>query len=118
MIIKTIQDIPKEKVGVGESTYKQVLIGPDEGPHFAMRRFIIEPGGFMPKHTNTVEHEQLILNGEAEVGSGDKVYTVKKGQVVLIPAGEPHWYKTVGDEPFEFLCLVPNLEDRIDLIEE
>jgi len=35
---------------------------------------------------------------------------------VFIPAGVPHWYKNSGDEPFEFLCLIPNEEDRIEII--
>ena len=118
MFVKKMQDIPKEKIEAGEKTYKQVLISAKEGPHFAMRRFIIEPGGFMPNHTNTVEHEQLVLRGKAEIGIGDKIYKVQKDNVVFIPRDVPHWYKNIGDEPFEFLCLIPNEEDRIKIIAE
>ena len=118
MFVRSLDDVPKEKIAAGTGTYKQVLIAPGEGPHFAMRRFIIEPGGSMPRHTNTVEHEQLVLGGEAEIGIANKVFRVKKGNVVFIPAGVPHWYKTVGDQPFEFLCMVPNMEDRIEILEE
>ena len=117
MIIRSIDTVSKEKVSAGKNTFRQVLISPDEAPHFAMRRFVIEPGGEMPKHTNTVEHEQLVLSGHAQIGIGDSVYEIRKNHVVYIPAHVPHWYKTLGNEPFEFLCMVPNGEDRIKLIE-
>ena len=117
MTIKKMTEVPKAVVGAGEKTWIQVLIGPDEGPHFAMRRFTIEPGGFMPYHTNAVEHEQLVLRGEAEVVCAGEVLRVKKDDVTLIPAGEPHSYRCVGDEPFEFLCMVPNDPDVIELVD-
>lgn len=117
MSVKNIKDIPKEVVKAGSSTERQILIGPDEGPNFAMRRFVIKPGGSMPAHTNTVEHEQYVLNGTAKIGFDDEVYHVKKDDVVFIPAGVPHWYEVQGNEPFEFLCIVPNGDDQIQLIE-
>ena len=116
MSVKKIEDITIEKVNAGKDVYRQVLISSTEGPNFAMRRFIIEPGGYMPNHTNTVEHEQLVLNGSAEIAIGDETYQVKKNDVVFIPANIPHWYKTIGDEPFEFLCVVPNLPDVVALV--
>ena len=116
MLIRSLENVPREKVKAGRKTYRQILIGPGEAPHFAMRRFIIEPGGEMPNHTNTVEHEQLVLKGRAQLGIGDSIFEVKKDDVVFIPANLPHWYKTLGDEPFEFLCMVPNQEDIIKLI--
>jgi quercetin dioxygenase-like cupin family protein len=108
----------RDVVGAGEGTVRQVLIGPDEGPNFALRRFIMEPGGGMPRHTNTVEHEQYVLRGRATIGIGNETYTVSADDVVYIPAGVPHWYRAEGDQPFEFLCVVPNGEDRIELMPE
>ena len=102
----------------GKKTTIQVLIGPEDAPNFAMRKFTMEPGGGMPKHTNAVEHEQYVLTGRAKVGIGEKVYSVEAGDVLLIPAGTPHWYRTEGDQPFEFLCVVPNISDRIEIIED
>jgi quercetin dioxygenase-like cupin family protein len=81
-----------------------------------MRRFVIEPGGSMPKHTNSVEHEQFVLKGRAEIGIGDRIIQVSQNDVVYIPAYVPHWYKTIGEEPFEFLCSVPNKPDKIELV--
>jgi quercetin dioxygenase-like cupin family protein len=95
-----------------------VLIGPGEGPNFALRRFIMQPGGGMPRHTNQVEHEQYVLRGRARVGIGEQVHEVCADDVLFIPAGTPHWYETIGEEPFEFLCVVPNGPDRIEILEE
>ena len=117
MSIKRAQDVAQEPVPAGTGTTRQVLIGPDEGPHFAMRRFIMQPGGGIPVHTNTVEHEQYVLRGRAAMTIGDDPLEVKAGDVVYIAAGTPHSYQVLGGEPFEFLCVVPNLPDRMELLE-
>lgn len=114
--VKHASDVAAEPVSAGEKTVRQVLIGADEGPNFAMRRFIMQPGGGMPPHTNTVEHEQYVLRGRATIGIGEKQVEVKQGDVVFIPAGTPHWYEAHEGEPFEFLCVVPNLPDKIELV--
>lgn len=117
MSVKHANKLPREEVSAGKSTYRQVLISADEGPNFAMRRFTIEPGGEMPAHTNSVEHQQYVLSGRARIGIGDQVVEVEKDDVVYIPAGVPHWYQAEGGEPFEFLCMVPNKKDRIELLQ-
>jgi quercetin dioxygenase-like cupin family protein len=114
--VKHAKDVAADPVTAGEGTVRQVLIGPDEGPHFAMRRFIMEPGGGMPAHTNTVEHEQYVLRGRATIGIGEETFDVAPDDVVLIPAGVVHWYEARGDEPFEFICVVPNLPDEIEIV--
>jgi quercetin dioxygenase-like cupin family protein len=116
MAVRHADQVPAEPVRAGTGTTRQVLIGPDEGPHFALRRFIMEPGGGMPAHTNTVEHEQYVLRGEATIGIGQEVVEVHAGHVVFIPAGTPHWYRAHGTEPFEFLCVVPNQPDKIEVL--
>jgi len=109
-------DVPWQPVAAGRGVAMQMLIGPDRAPHFLLRRFRLEPGGGMPKHTNQVEHEQFVLGGRAQVGVGEAVYEVQRGDILFIPAGVPHWYQAQGEEPFEFLCIVPNLPDRMDLV--
>lgn len=116
-LVRQADDVQEETVGAGQDTVRQVLIGPDEGPNFQLRKFRIEPGGFMPMHTNIVEHEQYVLGGRAQVRIGKETYTVKADDVVLVPAGVPHSYEAIGKEPFEFLCVVPNGPDRIEILE-
>lgn len=116
--VRRADDLPRHDVKAGTGTERQVLIGPETGPNFALRRFIMQPGGGMPLHTNTVEHEQYVLRGRAAVRIGGETVTVRAGDVVFIPAGMPHAYAAEGDEPFEFLCVVPNGDDVIALVED
>ena len=116
MSVKHIQDIPTETVPNATGVTKAVLISSAEAPNFAMRKFSMQPGGSMPLHTNKVEHEQYVLRGRARVCLGEEIFEVSAGDIVFIPAELPHYYVNVSDEPFEFLCLVPNREDVTTLL--
>ena len=87
-----VKDVESTVIGAGQGTSRQVLISPEQGPNFAMRKFVMQPGGDIPAHTNAVEHEQYVLGGRAQIGIGDEVYNVEKDDVVFIPAGVPHWW--------------------------
>ncbi len=116
-IVVSADEVAATDIEVASGTSMQVLIGQDTAPGFAMRRFTIKAGGAMPNHTNTVEHEQYVLSGSAEVGIGETVHRLQKDDVVFIPAGVPHWYRVTGDDDYVFLCLVPHRKDTIQLIE-
>lgn len=118
MSVKKTNDVEARNVAAGQDTTIQVLISAQEGPNFAMRKFSMKAGGGMPLHTNTVEHEQYVLGGRAKIGIGEQVYEVRQGDVVFIPEGVPHFYENIGDEPFEFLCMIPNKEDKITIVDE
>lgn len=110
--------IEYEPVEAAAGLRKGVLIDESDGaPNFAMRRFVLEPGAEVPRHTNEVEHEQYVLEGEYVVGIGDEEHVVTPGDSLLIPAGAVHWYRNEGDERGAFLCAVPNGDDTIELIE-
>ena len=116
-IVKRAANIECREVTAGVATETQLLIGADDGaPNFAMRRFIMGRGGGMPRHTNTVEHEQYVLRGRARIGIGDDVHEVGPDDVVYIPASAPHFYEVL-EAPFEFICVVPNAPDRIEILD-
>lgn len=117
MSVKHSNEVEPKNVSAGKDTTIQVLISSQEGPNFALRKFSMLPGGGMPRHTNTVEHEQYVLRGHAKIGIGEDLYEVKAGDTVFIPAGEIHFYENIGKEPFEFLCIIPNKEDRIEIVD-
>ena len=118
MSVKHASDVEAKDVLNAKDTTIQVLISSQEGPNFALRKFSMQPGGGMPRHTNTVEHEQYVLRGQAKIGIGEQTYEVKQGDVVFIPEGVIHFYENIGDEPFEFLCMIPNKEDKITIVDE
>lgn len=117
MSVKHSDEIERSEVKDGVGVTRRVLISPSEAPNMAMRIFTIQPGGRLPLHTNLVEHEQFVLSGQARIAIGNDTIDVKKGDAVYIPAGEPHYYINTGSEPFEFLCMVPNKEDEIKMLE-
>jgi quercetin dioxygenase-like cupin family protein len=118
MSVKHVTDVEAKNVAAGRDTTIQVLISAQEGPNFAMRKFAMQPGGGMPMHTNTVEHEQYVLRGHARIGIAGELYEVHAGDVVFIPEGVPHFYENIGEEPFEFLCLIPNKEDKVSIVDQ
>lgn len=118
MPVISANDVQPQVVKTGDKTTIQVLISLQEGPNFAMRRFVMKPGGGIPNHTNTVEHEQYMLRGHARIGIGGQEYEVKVGDVVFIPEGVPHWYQNDGEEDFEFLCMISNKPDEIRIVDE
>ncbi len=116
-VVRSAGGVERRPVAAGSATESQVLLGAEDGaPNFAMRRFIMGEGGGMPRHTNAVEHEQFVLRGRARVGIGDRVFEVGPEDVLYIPAGTPHFYEVL-EAPFEFLCMVPNRPDRIELVD-
>lgn len=116
-IVKRAADVEVNTISAGTAAENQVLLGPGDGmPHFAMRRFTMGAGGGMPLHTNTVEHEQYVLAGRARITIADAVHEVGPGDVLYIPAGVPHAYRVV-DGPFQFLCMVPNAPDRLEILD-
>lgn len=116
-VVKRAEGVPADEVRAGTATRVQVLLGEGDGaPHFAMRKFSMGEGGGMPRHTNRVEHEQFVLAGRARVAIGGGEHEVSAGDVLYIPAGVPHSYRVL-EAPFEFLCMVPNAPDRIEILD-
>jgi len=98
--------VPVERT---RGTTIEILLGPEEGvPNFATRRFEIQPGGRIPCHRHdSIEHEQVILEGSMVISLDGREVEVKPGDCVFIPAGVAHWYENRGDDPVRFLCVVP-----------
>jgi quercetin dioxygenase-like cupin family protein len=122
MSVKNRGQVPAEPAGKAIRTEIQWLIDKRDGaPNFEMRKFTIKAGGKIPKHYHKdIEHEQYVLSGRYVVGIGDKVYEVKQGDSLYIPAGTVHWYTNTASEDAEFICVIPRKEkyDAVYLEEE
>lgn len=105
------------EVTSGQGTTMQVLISADEAPNFAFRKFVMAPHGGMPKHTNLIEHEQYVLHGSGIIEIGDQTFEVTAGDAVFIPGNVPHSYQA-GKDGLEFICVVPNKEDKIEVLDQ
>jgi quercetin dioxygenase-like cupin family protein len=110
MKIKTINKEAQEPVGLeGASRVRmRMLIGPSEqAGNFHMRHFEVEPGGHTPHHQHPYEHEILVLAGKGVARGEDGDVEIGAGQVIWVPADEPHQFRNAGDDPFELICLIP-----------
>lgn len=86
----------------------QVLVGRDDGaPTFALRHFVVEPGGNTPRHAHNYEHQVVILEGSATVEHDGHRHDVQAGDALLIEANRVHQIVNNGDRLLRFLCLVP-----------
>ncbi len=59
--------------------------------------FEVEPGNYLPTHTDSSEELILIFEGEAEVTVGDEQARASAGDVALVPPMVPHSLRNVGE---------------------
>lgn len=93
------------------------VLSPKEEKDFIVRKIVLKSGGSMPNHTNLIQHQQYVLEGEAEVFVGGELYHAKAGDFIYIPAGAQHWYKASSGVDYVFLCMITTQEDCITLAE-
>ena len=116
--VRQASEVTYDIVELAEGLQKGVLLGDEHGtPNFNMRRFILDPGARVPRHTNEVEHEQFVIEGNYQVGIGEETHTVSAGDSLLIPAGVEHWYRNDSNDRGSFLCVVPKEDDEITVQE-
>jgi quercetin dioxygenase-like cupin family protein len=106
-------DAPGVEVERSRGATMQVLLGPDDGvPAFVTRCFTLAAGGSIPAHRHaSIEHQQVVLEGEMSLRLEDREVTVRAGECVFIPAGVTHAYANRGAAPTRFLCVVPLTDD-------
>ncbi|WP_299439826.1 cupin domain-containing protein [uncultured Rhodospira sp.] len=86
-----------------------------------LRYFEVAPGGHTTLERHEHAHGVMILRGEALCLVGETVRRVAPNDLVLIPPMSWHQFRTRGDEPMGFLCMVnadrdrPQLPDNDDL---
>jgi quercetin dioxygenase-like cupin family protein len=88
---------------------KAIVVGKDEGwDGYAMRVFSLGPGGHTPKHQHDWEHVNYIMKGKGRLLIDGQEQDVKENDFAFVPPGAEHQFSNPYDEPFEFICIVPN----------
>jgi quercetin dioxygenase-like cupin family protein len=77
------------------------------GANFAMRRFVLEPGGNTPFHRHPWEHEVYVLKGRGLVVTDEGEREVGPDEAILIAPDENHQFCALPDGTLEFICMVP-----------
>ncbi len=105
---EAVQQNPVEMEGSDKCHVRILISEADGAPSFAMRQFEVEVGGHTPKHQHPYEHEIFVIDGVGTILEGETVHPLKKGDLVLVKPDEVHQFRNTGDQPFKFLCLIPN----------
>ena len=75
--------------------------------HTAVVYFEVQPGDYLPTHTDSAEEILYVVAGEGEARLGDERGQVRAGDLAVIPAMVPHGITNTGDEPLKvvgFFC--------------
>ena len=100
-----------------KSISRQVLFQ-DSELRCEMRYFEVAAGGYSTLERHEHTHGVMILRGEADVLVGNEVRHVKTHDLVRIPPMTWHQFRTRGEEPMGFLCMVNCERDRPQLPSE
>jgi len=112
MIAGRFNERPEEQVthyGSTETTIRW-LINTDNGARtFAMRRFVIQPGGEIPLHSHEADHEMYILSGKGVAFTPEQEVEIEADMFLYVPPHEEHGYRNSGKSPLVFICIIPLL---------
>lgn len=92
---------------------KRVLIGPEDGSNnIIMRCFTIMPQGHTPRHKHNYEHVIKVQKGKGiAVDEKGREHEVLPGQSIFVMPNQEHQFKNPFPEPFELICIIPNVEE-------
>ena len=96
-----------EIVSFGPLAHYQPIIGDDAGST-PIRTGIqtSQPGYVAPMHSHPYLEVLHILDGTAEAwfeGKEDEKVVLRKGDTIALPAGAPHTFRVLGDQPMRLL---------------
>lgn len=77
----------------------------------------IAPGDRIPEHVHTVDEVLFVDEGVIEARLNERSRTIEPGAVVFVPAGMPHGFRNVGDEPARIHAVFPAREISIRYLE-
>jgi quercetin dioxygenase-like cupin family protein len=109
-LIRNLGEAPLKPVDMAgvKGVRMGVMVGREHGaPNFAMRQFVVEPGGHSPRHSHDYEHEVYIVEGGGTVLLNGQERPIRAGDVVYVPADHEHQFRAAAPGGMTFLCLVP-----------
>jgi len=116
VIVGNINKVPMEDVSKllkgTKNFYIQWLITKEHGStKYAVRRFIVKPGGVMPLHNHKYTEAVIILKGRLKVRTNREAYELGPGDFFFTAAFEPHALENIGNDDAEFICVISYEDD-------
>ena len=84
---------------------KDLLNPENSAKNFALRAYIVEPGGHTLFDVHEHEHGVYILSGKLSTIIGEKELLLQPGDVIHIAAREPHQFINQSSKAAKFLCI-------------
>ena len=103
----TLQATPVPSDAAKDAAMK-VLITPNDGwEGYVMRVIELGPHGYSPKHEHDWPHINYIIEGTGTLQIEDNINELCAGGYAYVPANTLHQFSNTGDQPFKFICIVP-----------
>ena len=87
---------------------KYLIVEEFGAPNFELRYFELDKRSSSSFDLHPYEHEVFVLKGEGTLELEGEEYDLREGDAVLIEPNESHRLLQRGEDPFGFLCIVPN----------
>ncbi len=103
MKIVTMSDVPREAAAMtgglmtGTQVWRQPILQPNDSNNFNFAIVAFDSGSRNKFHKHSGDQILIITEGTGKVATDSEQFTVKQGDVVLIPAGENHWHGAPDD---------------------
>jgi len=108
MLVRNREQVESVTFPDAKGVEMRPMITANEGaPHFALRVFNLDPGGYTPHHTHAWEHEVYIISGTGTVLGQEGERPLRAGDAVLLAANETHQFRA-GAQGMQMICCVPN----------
>jgi quercetin dioxygenase-like cupin family protein len=79
-------------------------------PSGTLTLFAFDKGQGLSEHTAPFDAPLYIVDGSAEITISGQVYNVKQGDIVVLPAGQPHSLKAI--EKFKMMLVMIRSENK------
>ena len=111
MFKTNIDEIPES--GISRSyrdgiSIRYLILEEFGAPNFEMRYFELDRGALSAQDHHESEHEVFVVRGRGKLHLKDRTVELKPKDAIFIDSWEHHQFEQVGEEPFGFLCIVPN----------
>lgn len=110
MIVKAVQnteETPVTEAGAHGTTMRWLFNRSDGVPAFAMRYFVVKPGGSTPRHAHHWEHEIFVIKGSCTVFCEGEIRHVGPDHAIYIEPEAIHSFTNEGTGDLVFLCMIP-----------
>lgn len=107
-----IMDLPGIQMPGGLEITKRIVFGPEKDwPDYVMRCFTLDGSAAVPLHTHDWPHYVVILQGRGNLQLSGNVYELEPMSWAFVPPESEHSFVKTSQEPFVFLCIVPQHGD-------